>query len=69
MAANTRNWDDIYKNISSLSQEDRNEIESIVRDWDPDFTKVTPLEKKRLDDATKEIAKGAAVKHSDIDWS
>ena len=68
MAAKTRKWDDIYKNLSSLTQEDRDEIEYIVRKWDSDFTKLTPLERERLTKAEKEIENREIVKHSEIDW-
>lgn len=39
-------------------------IYSLVREWDPDFTKLTPLEKKALEEAKN----GEFVRFEDIDW-
>lgn len=35
---------------------------------DPDFTKLTPEEKVRLEQAEAEIAAGEYVRHEDINW-
>ena len=39
-----------------------------LRIWDPDFTKLTPDERKRLELAEIEISNGETVSHEDIDW-
>jgi hypothetical protein len=44
-------------------------IKRIVRAWDSDFTKLTPLERERLTQSEKEIANSETVSHSDIDWN
>ncbi len=44
-------------------------IKRMVLAWDSDFTKLTPLERDRLNKARKEIAEGQTVRHSDIDWN
>ncbi|WP_088188877.1 hypothetical protein [Desulfosporosinus sp. FKA] len=44
-------------------------IKRMVLAWDSDFTKLTPLERERLTQSEKEIAKGEIVSHSDIDWN
>lgn len=36
--------------------------------WDPDFTKLTPEERKRLEAAEQRIDRGEYVKDSDIEW-
>ena len=44
-------------------------VKKLVLAWDPDFTKITPNERKRLELAEIEIEKGETVSHEDIDWS
>ena len=44
-------------------------IKRIVLAWDSDFTKLTPLERERLNQSEKEIANGETVSPSDIDWN
>ena len=43
-------------------------IKRLVLAWDPDFTKVTPLEHAEIERAEKEIENGETVKHEDINW-
>ena len=43
-------------------------IKKLVLAWDPDFTKLTSEERKRLEMAEVEIANGETVSHDDIDW-
>lgn len=43
-------------------------IEKLVVAWDPDYTKLTPNEKKALQEAEQQIAGGQTVSHSDINW-
>jgi hypothetical protein len=40
-------------------------IKKLVRAWDPDFTKLTPEEARRVDEAEK----GEFIDARDIDWS
>ena len=44
-------------------------IKKLVLAWDPDFTKLTAEERKRLEIAEMEIENGETVSHEDIDWS
>lgn len=44
-----------------------NSKESILA-WDPDFTKVTAEEKKKIDKADEELARGEYVSHEDV-WA
>ena len=37
--------------------------------WDPDYTKLTPDERKVLEQADIEFKKGETVSHEDIDWN
>ena len=43
-------------------------IKKLVLAWDPDFTKVTPEERKRLDIADEEFIRGETISHNSIDW-
>lgn len=43
-------------------------IKRSVLAWDPDFTKLTPEEWKRLEAAEQRIDSGDYVKDSDIQW-
>ena len=42
-------------------------VKRIVLAWDSDFTKLTPVERKRLEDAKKDFVNGETVNHNDID--
>ncbi len=44
-----------------------NSKESILA-WDPDFTKATAEEKKKIDKADEELARGEYVSHEDV-WA
>lgn len=43
-------------------------IKKLVLAWDPDYTKVTPAEKKALEDAEKDIAENGTISHDAINW-
>lgn len=43
-------------------------IKRLVLAWDPDFTKLTPEERERLEAAEQRIDSGDYVKDSDIQW-
>ena len=43
-------------------------IKRLVLAWDPDFAKLTPEERKRLEAAEQRIDNGEYVKDSDIEW-
>lgn len=44
-------------------------IKKIVLAWDPNFTKVTPAERMRLDKAEEEYKRGEVVEDSDDIWN
>ena len=44
-------------------------IKKIVLAWDPNFTKVTPAERMRLDKAEEEYKRGEVVEDSDEIWN
>ncbi|MDR2559478.1 MAG: hypothetical protein LBC86_08055 [Oscillospiraceae bacterium] len=44
-------------------------IKKLVLAWDPDFTRLTPDERARLEIADIEIKNNEIVSHNDIDWS
>ena len=44
-------------------------IKKLVLAWDPDYTKVTPVEKAQLDRAAAEMAAGDFLTESAINWS
>ena len=43
-------------------------IKRLVIAWDPDYTKLTPAEKKELDDAEKDISMNGTISHEEINW-
>ena len=43
-------------------------IKRLVLAWDPDFTKLTPEERKRLEAAEQRIDNEEYVKDSEINW-
>ena len=44
-------------------------IKRMVLAWDSDFTKLTPTERKHLDEAEHDFSVGSTVNHNDIDWN
>ena len=43
-------------------------IKKLVIAWDPDFTKLTPLERAELEEAEKDIAENGTIPHEAIHW-
>ena len=43
-------------------------IKKLVLAWDPDYTKVTPAERKVLEEAEKDIEKNGTISHDAINW-
>lgn len=43
-------------------------IKKLVLAWDPDYTKVTPTERKALEEAEKDIAENGTISHDAINW-
>lgn len=43
-------------------------IRRMVLAWDPDFTRLTPDERQRLEEAEQEIARGETISDADINW-
>lgn len=43
-------------------------IKKLVLAWDPDYTKVTPTEKKELEEAEKDIIENGTISHDVINW-
>ena len=43
-------------------------IKRLVLAWDPDFTKLTPEERKQLEAAEQRVDSGEYVKDSEISW-
>ena len=43
-------------------------IKRLVLAWDPEYTKLTSSERKRLEAAEQRIDNGEYVKDTDIDW-
>lgn len=44
-------------------------IKKLVLAWDPDYTKVTPVEKAQLDRAAAEMAAGDYFTESAVNWN
>lgn len=43
-------------------------IKKLVLSWDPDYIKVTPAERKALEEAEKDIAENGTISHAAINW-
>ncbi len=43
-------------------------IKKLVLAWDPDYTKVTPAEKRALEEAEKDIVENGTISHDAINW-
>lgn len=43
-------------------------IKKLLLAWDPDFTKVTPEERKRMEAAEQELANGEYLTHEEV-WA
>lgn len=43
-------------------------LKKMVLAWDPDYTRVTPAERKALDEAEKDIEEQGTVPHGAINW-
>ena len=43
-------------------------IKKLVLAWDPDYTKVTPAERKAIEDAEKDIVENGTILHDAINW-
>lgn len=43
-------------------------VKKLVLAWDPDFTKVTPAERAKMEKAEQEFACGEYMSAQDIDW-
>lgn len=43
-------------------------IKKLVLAWDPDYTKVTPAERKALEEAERDIAENGTISHDAINW-
>ena len=42
--------------------------EELVLAWDPDFIKLTPEERRQLEEAEQRIDRGEYVRDSDVEW-
>lgn len=43
-------------------------IKKLVIAWDPDYTKVTPGERAKLEEVQREIENGETISHDAINW-
>lgn len=43
-------------------------VKKLVLAWDPDFTKLTPTERKELEEASQSIKEHGTIAHDDINW-
>lgn len=44
-------------------------MRKLVLAWDPDFTKLTPMEHTELENACTDFENGNAVRMDEIDWN
>ena len=69
MSAATREMIDLMAILPESEQNFALEfVRKLVIAWDPDYTKVTPAERKALEEAEKSIAEEGTVSHDDINW-
>ena len=65
MSPKTQQIVELYEMLPEQEQELAFEtIKRFVLAWDPDFTKVTPEEQKRIDDAENSVF----ISEDEIDW-
>jgi hypothetical protein len=43
-------------------------IENLVREWDPDYTKVTPAERKALEEIERDMKENGTIPAEKIKW-
>lgn len=43
-------------------------IKRLVVAWDPDFTKLTPLERRELEEAERDMKENGTIPHDAINW-
>lgn len=69
MSTATKEMLDLMEILPQSEQEFALEIvKKLVRAWDPDFTKVTPAERKKIEEAMDEIKHGDTISHDLINW-
>ena len=69
MSEKTREMFQLVDMLPETEQNFINEmIKRVVLAWDPDFTKVTPAERKRLEEAEKEFENDEVFTHDDV-WA
>lgn len=63
---------EMFQLVDMLPESEQNFISEMIKRvvlaWDPDFTKVTDLERERMDVAQKELEQGEYISHEDV-WS
>ncbi len=63
---------EILELIESLPENEQNLayelVKRIVLAWDNDFTKLTLIERQRLEEAEQDFINGDTINHNDIDW-
>lgn len=69
MNAATREMTDLMELLPESEQNFALEfVKKLVLAWDPDFTKLTPAERKELEEAERSIAEEGTISHNEIDW-
>lgn len=69
MSERTKEMLKLVDMLPESEQEFINEmIKRIVLAWDPDFTKVTEDERKKIDEAEESFRNGEYISHDDV-WS
>lgn len=43
-------------------------IKKLVLAWDPDYTKVTPAERKALEEAEEDMMENRTISHDAVNW-
>jgi hypothetical protein len=67
MSERTREMFQLVDMLPETEQDFINEmIKRVVLAWDPDFTKLTPEERKRLEQAEEELQNGETYSHDEV---
>jgi hypothetical protein len=54
--------------MTTATKETLELIKKLILVWDADFTKLTPTERKELEEVEKDMIENGTISYDDIDW-
>lgn len=61
---------EMFQLVDMLPESEQNFINEMIKRvvlaWDPDFTKLTPAERKRIEQAEQELENGEILTHDEV---